>query len=81
MRLISKYKVLEDLKGKLINYFSIYLKISFTSAETGKSWYIFGSYASGSGDLYSFCPPAPCNICDDGESEAESSCVSSLCPG
>jgi len=52
-----------------------------TSAETGKSWYIFGSYASGSGDLYSFCSFLPCKICDDGESDAESSCVSSSCSG
>ena len=59
----------------------MYLNISLTSAETGKSWYIFGSYASRSGVLYSFCPPplaaAAFSICDDGEFVPDSSCVSS----
>jgi hypothetical protein len=68
-------------KGKKPNrrfdYLSIYLNRSFISADTGKSRYIFGSYAVVSGVLYSFCPPV-FNICDEGESDCESPCVSSL---
>lgn len=57
---------------------SIYLNNSFISADTGKSRYILGSYAFGSGALYSFWPVAPFIICDDGGSDWESPCVSSL---
>ncbi len=56
----------------------MYLNKSFISDDTGKSRYIFGSYAFGSGARYSFWPVALFNICDDGGSESDSPCVSSL---
>lgn len=62
----------------MLDYWSIYLNKSFISADTGKSRYIFGSYAFGSGVLYSFWPLPPFNICDEGGSDCESPCVSSL---
>ena len=49
----------------------MYLNISLISDDTGKSWYIDGSYAFASGALYSFWPLILFNICDDGESESD----------